>query len=141
MAKSPRVPGEEAPAAETESPITTAEVLQGAAAAKVEGAPKTVEEILAAMQAEMVALRERNEALERSQATLLDIARANPRAVPVEPPEALPSAAEYTGKHQDKQHKMKNAVLTKEGWVVPAHLGANPSALSELQRIGLLPPT
>lgn len=131
----PRVPGED-PAVGKDDQVTTADVLEGAAAARIEGAPMSIEERFAAMEAEQQRLREENEDLKRSQIHLLDIARANPRAVGVEPPPDLPKAAAYTGKNQGKQDDLKSAVLTQEGWVVPKHLGSSP-VLHQLSQLGL----
>lgn len=118
------------------SAVTTADVLDGAARAGIAGAPQTIEERFAAMEAEQNRLREENENLRRGQQHLLDIARANPRATGVEPPAALPKAAEFTGENQGKQDDLKASVLTQDGWVVPKHLGSSP-VLHQLAQLGL----
>lgn len=128
-----RTPGEDAPAATDTSadPVTTTGVLEGAAAAKVPGAPMSMEDRFAAMEAEMMRLQSQNAHLLSTQATLVDIARAGTAAAA--PTIKLPSAKEFP---VEKQAEMKTAVLTQDGWVVPAHLGSSP-VLHELQKLGL----
>jgi hypothetical protein len=122
-----RTPGEDAPT----DPVTTDEMLAGAEAAGVEvtDAPKP-------KAGKKLTLEERMDMLEQENARL----RANQAPAPVakvDPTADLPDISEYTGKNQHKQSQLQSAVLTKQGWVAPAHLGANPAALNELQKRSL----
>jgi hypothetical protein len=86
--------------------------------------------------AKKLTIEERMDMLEEENRQL----RANqmpPKVAKVDPTADLPDISEYTGKNQHKQNDLTSAVLTKQGWIAPAHLGANPAALNELQKRGL----
>lgn len=134
MTKTPvRIPGEEAP--------STDDVLGAAAEAGIEGAaelvvaPKTGKK--ETLEQRLDRLDAENQALREKVTVLSDHARANPKAIELAPPVDLPDISEYTGKNQHRQAELSSAVLTKQGWIAPAHLGANPAALNELQKRGL----
>lgn len=130
-----RTPGEDAPADALDEAGMQAAAGEVADSAQTRAPAKrakkeTMEERLDRLDAENQALREKV-------TVLSDIARANPKATELAPPVDLPDISEYTGKNQHRQAQMTSAVLTKQGWVAPAHLGANPAALNELQKRGL----
>lgn len=118
-----RTPGDEAP--------TTDDVIEGAAAAGVE-----VDGEAKAKAGKKLTIEERMDLLEQENARLREN-QMPPKAEKVDPTAGLPDISEYTGKNQHKQNELTAAVLTKQGWVAPAHLGANPAALNELQKLGL----
>jgi len=117
-----RTPGEDAP--------STEDVIEGAEAAGLDviDAPKP--------RGKKLTLEERMDMLEEENRLL----RANQMpAAPakVDPYADCPDISEFTGKNQHKQNDLTAAILTKQGWIAPAHLGANPAALNELQKRGL----
>lgn len=131
MSKTPvRTPGEDAP--------TTDDVIAAAAEAGVDGA----EDLAAAAAApktkagKKLSLEERLDMLEAENARLREN-QAPAKVAAVDPTAGLPDISEYTGKNQHRQNELASAVLTKQGWVAPAHLGANPAALNELQKRGM----
>jgi hypothetical protein len=118
-----RTPGDEGP--------TTDEVIEGAEAAGLEvtDAPKP-------KAGKKLTIEERMDLLEQENARLREN-QMPPKAAKVDPYADLPDISEYTGKNQHKQKELSAAVLTKQGWIAPAHLGANPAALNELQKRGM----
>lgn len=113
-----RTPGEEPPVVEeVEQPLAPSTV------------GMTMEERFAVMESTQAALVEENA---RLKASVQDIARSGPRASVV-PVVDLPHAASFT---LAKQSAMTGAAMTREGWVVPSHLGSSP-VLHELQKLGL----
>lgn len=121
-----RTPGEDAPITEDAAQAVSATAVAAAAPAAQK---ETLDQRFDRMEAENKALREKV-------GVLTDIARANPKATEAMPSMDLPDISEFTGKNQHKQAALKSSVLTKQGWVAPAHLGSSP-VLHELQKRGL----
>lgn len=123
-----RTPGEDAPAPELSGADTrTSDMLDNPAPRTA--VALTMEERFEAMEAEQAALRAENAALK---GLVQDVSKQVPRGAVV-PVVELPRASSFTAA---KQSKMESAVLTQEGWIVPAHLGSSP-VLHELQKLGL----
>lgn len=107
-------------------PVTTKDVLAGAVKAKA----LTMEERFALMEENQARLEAENKTLREGQLQLLKAAHSAAVQVPVE---ELPHARDFP---LEVQKEMTSAVLTKDGWIVPAHLGSSP-VLHELQKLGL----
>jgi len=124
-----RTPGEDAPVTELSgADLRTSDVLNDAPV-RTATPSMSMEERFAAMEAEQAALRQENASLK---GLVHDISKQAPRGAVV-PVVELPRASNFTAA---KQAKMEGAVLTQEGWIVPAHLGSSP-VLHELQKLGL----
>jgi hypothetical protein len=121
-----RTPGEDAPTLDEGVGFAGSDALNESRAPTLS---MTMEERFAAMEAEQATLRAENASLK---GLVQDISKQAPRAADL-PAVILPRAASFTAA---KQAKMESAVLTQDGWVVPAHLGSSP-VLNELQKLGL----
>lgn len=130
-----RTPGEDAPANELD-PIDAAQD-GGEDLANTEPAAPAKKAKKETIDERFDRMEEENRALREKVTVLSDIQRANPKATELATPVDLPDISEYTGKNQHRQAQLTSAVLTKQGWVAPEHLGANPAALNELQKRGL----
>lgn len=121
-----------------EDPITDEGETEGTVEAGIESAADLADATAAPKPraGKKLTLEERLDLLEAENARL----RANqaaPKPARVDLTADLPDISEYTGKNQHRQNELSAAVLTKQGWVAPAHLGANPAALNELQKRGM----
>jgi hypothetical protein len=118
-----RTPGDKPNTADGEGGSPAGDVSLGETVTSNPGKKLSIEERFDLLEAENARLREN---------------QAAPKSVKVDPTADLPDISEYTGKNQHRQNELASAVLTKQGWVAPAHLGANPAALNELQKRGMV---
>lgn len=124
-----RTPGEDAPKGDADLAGATDAAAAGDSDAVGAGDPEP------AKPAKKETLEQRMDRLE-AENTKLRAALGTPKAAQVDPTADLPDISEFTGKNQHKQAALTGAVLTKQGWLAPAHLGSSP-VLHELQKQGL----